>query len=131
MNDPFVMPVVPRPDVRSAEHGCCPVIADAFIHGRLAIILVVGRLQKIRPKIRAVPRDMMTIFVVNNSGIVGRISAIAFPGSFGERAVLPQLPARPEMNLALRRDRIILRNVILAAGQPVMAALEGPAIFPV
>src|SRR5215510_12605628 len=70
MNDMFIMPLVPRPDVRRAKHRRGPIIRDGLVQSRLSIVLVIGKARSIYREICSVARDVMAVFVINDTGVM-------------------------------------------------------------
>jgi hypothetical protein len=69
-------------------------------------------------------RDVMTVFVIDDSGIVRGVGAVTAASALHQGAVVEKLPARPKMDFAIRRGRIEFEHVVSTAGQTVMAALK-------
>ena len=98
----IVMSKVPSPDVWRVQHRCRPVIASSFVKRHLAIILPVWTEQIVRSEIRSVPGDVVTVFVIQDSGIVRSVGSIGAACSLHERTILHKISTRPKMNLAVR-----------------------------
>src|SRR3982074_1619398 len=104
MNDFIIVTEMPCPDVRGVEHGRRKVVARTFVDCYLAIILSGRRTQGIGPEVCRVPRQGVTILVINNAGIVRSAGAIRPAGPLHQRSVLKQISAWAEMNFSVRRN---------------------------
>ena len=83
----FVMAAVPCPNMRRLQHGRRPVVAESLVECSLAVVLPVGRSQRIPAKIGSVARDVVAVFVINDPGIVRSIGAVTVSRSPDQRPV--------------------------------------------
>src|SRR5262245_43505693 len=121
MHDIRVMSLVPTPDMRGAEHDRRPIIARGFVERCLSIVLAICRPRAVRHEVGGMPCDVMPVFVVQDSGIVRSVGAVASTRSGCQRSVLSQAPSRTQMNLPFGRYRLILLDGMSPGREPVMA----------
>ena len=72
----MIVRLMPRPNVRRAEHRRGPIIARALVNRRLAVVLTVARAQRIAAKVRRVPGDVVAVFVIEDTAIVGSVCPV-------------------------------------------------------
>src|SRR5216684_4450917 len=119
-----IMTAVQNPNMRCTQHCGCPVVTGAFVHGSFAVVLLIRGTQVVCTKIRRMPGDVVSVFVINDSCIVRGVGTVAPARRYHKGAMLQQLPARPEVNLASGGNRIVLSHFIPPAGQAVVASLK-------
>src|SRR5712664_2736386 len=124
MNFVIVMTAVQNPNMRCTQHCGRPVVTAAFVHGSFAVVLLIRGTQIACTKIRRMPGDVVSILVINDSCIVRGVGAIAPARRRDKGTMLQQLPAWPKVNLASGGNRIVLRDFIPPAGQPVVSSLK-------
>src|SRR5229473_7187828 len=112
MNLAVVMAPVQDPNVRSTKHRCRPVVTRAFVHGSFAVALLVRGTQSVCLKVGRMPGNVMSILVINDPCVVGCVGPIAPTHRIHKRTVLQQLPAWPQMNLALSGDWVVLSHLM-------------------
>src|SRR5260370_12032467 len=117
-----VVRTVPGPDVRRLEQRGDPIVARALLDGVLAIPLAIGTAQPVRREVGGVPGDVMAVFVIDDARVVRGVRPVAPPGGVDQGAVLEQLPPEPEVHLAIRRERLVLRAGVLAGPRPAGGA---------
>src|SRR5216684_642180 len=100
---------VPRPDVRCLEQRRDPIVARALLDGVFAIALAIRTPQRVRREVGGVPGDVMAVLMIDDARIVRGIRPVSPPRRVDERAVLEQLPAGPEVNLAVGSEPLGLR----------------------
>ncbi len=76
---------MPGPDMRRTEHHGGPVVAGAFVHGHLAIALLLHIPRRVGAEIGGMPVEMMTVFVINDAGVVARVMAVRFADTIRKR----------------------------------------------
>ncbi len=124
-----VVAVVPGPDVRRLQHGRRPIVAEALVELRLRVALPSGRAQRIGAEVGRMARQMVPVLVVKGARVVRSDVPVATSAHFDQRAVLDELPARAEMDLAILRDGVEFGDSVAPCRQPVVATLERhPAI---
>src|SRR5262245_37974328 len=121
MNGMFIMPLVPRPDVRRAKHGCGPIIRDSLVQSCLSIFLIAGTDRSICREICSVARYVMAVLVIDDSGVMCGVGSIAAT-NFCQRAVPDETPPRSEMDFSIGRDRFVFRDPEFSCRQTIVAA---------
>src|SRR5712664_1940108 len=124
MNLLIVMTTVQDPDMRRTQHRGCPIITGAFVHGSFPVVLLILGNKVVCTEIRRMTGDVVSVFVINDSCVVRGIGTIAPARRLDEGTMLKQLPAWPEVNLAIRRNEIKLRQFVPFAWQTVVTSLE-------
>src|SRR5258708_3610967 len=130
MNFVIIVTAVQNPNMRCTQHCGCPVVTGAFVHGSFAVVLLIRGTQVVRTKIRRMPGDVVSVFVINDSCVVRGVGTIAPAGRLDKGAMLKQLPTWPEVNLASGGNGIVLRHFIPSAGQAVVSSLKRQPMVP-
>ena len=71
-----IMAAVPAPDVRRAEHRSCPVIAERGVGSCFDVALLVWCPERVGQKVGCIPRDVVTVCLVDLTGDVGSVAAV-------------------------------------------------------
>ena len=84
----LIMAMMPRPNVRRAQHRGSPVVAGPLIHGSLSIILPMRFAPRIHAKVSGVSGNVMAILVIQDASIMRSVGPIAPPCRFDQRAMM-------------------------------------------
>src|SRR5882762_155755 len=125
MNDLIVMPEMPGPNVRGAQHCRREVVARTLVNCHLAVILSGGRAQGICPEVRRVAGEVVTVLVIKNAGIVRSVGAISSARRLHQRSILKQISTWAKMDLPVGRYWFVLVQIVMLRGQPIVTALKG------
>src|ERR1700737_3366186 len=125
MNDFIIMTEVPGPNVWRTKHGRREVVASTLVNCYFAVILSVRRAQSICAEVRRVTREMMTVLVVQNAGIVRGVRAIRPTCGFYQCSMLEQISTWTEMDFPVWRNGFMLVQIVMLRRQPVVSALKG------
>src|SRR6202011_1518606 len=93
-----------RPDVWRVERHGRHVIARAFVHRRLPIVLLQRIAERIRAEVGGVPGQVVDVLVVDDAGIVRSVGAVSRAGDFHQRAMVEELATWSEVDLAVYRE---------------------------
>jgi hypothetical protein len=127
MNDLIVMPEMPGPNVRGAQHCRREVVARTLVNCHLAVILSVWRAQGICPEVRRVAGEVVTVLVIKNAGIVRSVGAIRAARRLHQRSILKQISTWAKVDLPVGRNWFVLVQIVMLRGQPIVTALKGQA----
>src|SRR5947209_306052 len=100
----FIVALMPGPNVGRAQHGGSP--------------------EGIGLKIRRVARDVVAVFVIDDTGIVGSVRPVARPvqaaSLFHKRSIVEELSAGTKMNFSGRGEGREFWDVVSTAGKPIV-----------
>src|ERR1700682_5045515 len=119
MNDLTVVPEMPGPNVRSAQHCRREVVAGTLVHCYLAVILSGWRAQGICPEVRRVAVEVVTVLVIKNAGVVRGVGTIRAARRLHQRSILKQISTRAKMDLPVGRNWFVLLQIVMLRGQPI------------